>query len=121
MCAANRAKVAKYAASLETHPSFRQPVFFRISVLLVPAASQRWHSPSFNLRPAPVNTLRSAPPDRPSAAPLSFRCPPGQSFKIKHIAPYWAPLPIAPASPNPHNLFHPERGVFLSGTVQQNL
>jgi hypothetical protein len=39
MCAANRAKVAKYAASLETHPTFRQPVFFRISVLLVPAAS----------------------------------------------------------------------------------
>src|ERR1700732_3667604 len=42
---------------------------------------------------------------------LSFRCPPGQPFKIKHIARYWPALPIAPASPNAHNLSHPERGV----------
>jgi len=35
---------------------------------------------------------------RPS---LSFLCPPGQPFKIKHIASYWTALPIAPAGPNP--------------------
>src|SRR5579864_4963148 len=56
--------------------------------------------------------------DRPHLPTCPFRCPPGQSFKIKHIAPYWSALPIAPTGPDSYNLFHPEMRVFLSGTVQ---
>ena len=36
----------------------------------------------------------------PAAVALSDFWPPGQSFKIKHIASYWAALAIARPSPN---------------------
>jgi hypothetical protein len=32
---------------------------------------------------------------------LYLLCPPGQPFKIKHIASYWTALPIAPAGSSP--------------------
>src|SRR5712671_7994964 len=32
---------------------------------------------------------------------LYLLCPPGQTFKIKHIASYWTALPIAPAGSSP--------------------
>ena len=93
--------VARYAA--RHHPSrkvsSRKSSWFPANSLqlvgsaVAAASDPRWHRPFFSLRPAPPNTLPSAPSDRPSAHPV-------------------LPLPSRPAVQNKAHSFVLERFAY---------
>src|SRR5216684_2933525 len=61
-----------------------------------------------------------APADRSGRHALSFPPPTPPAVQNKAHSTYWSNLAIAPCRPNPYNLSHPERPVFLSGAALQN-
>ena len=70
-------------------------------------------APCFKSRRPLCPPIEPLPRTGPALAPCPSCCPPGQPFKIKHIASYWSALAIARTSPNPYNLSHPERVCFF--------
>ena len=82
-----------------------------------PASCLRLAQSRVSICDAPIALLANRPSGQAPSPYLSFPLPSRSVVQNKAHSPYWSALPIAPASPNSYNLFHPEMRLFLSGTV----